>query len=1561
MHSRNQRRRLLQEEIKRRRDESETREASRNRFVSRTTSSITKNIDPDTIVKFDRIITARVDGKTFRFDQVYEKSPIPIDFLGNHYLVKPVIDIPEKNESPQFLLTVINLDEPFWTLSAGKALIGILEKDLEIIRNIKHPNVVSLYEFKIAHTQSDGWRVHLLTEYSPSFTSFNDLLDTVETISIKVARNWASQILDGLECIHKHGVAHKLVNLDNICIDHNKSTKNSIIKLNRACFGYLLTKMNADHPFNSSSTIAFQKTWEPPELHLSNSDPLIKSDVYDFGTVLCQLLAGKDISKNFKSPRAYISSSQAFSSFTDTELFDTLINFLEHTFDPRPKNRYSVLELLTSKFIREHDLTPSIPLLSSTTSTSERRSFHSSHRSNSSHTRRMTNNSGQSFGTSAVTLSRYEIDFSQVQSLGRGAYGEVVKARHRLEGQFYAIKKIKSVMNKVEKLLGEIRLLSRLSHRYIVRYYSAWIEEDSLTLVENAITDSDQDSESDSSNSSASKSISTTISKNIHSMSNLPSLHLTDPYFEPSFSTPLDSTSGPDIVFGYSSSDAETDDQASEQSESESESEEEEEEEEEDELSGSSEIKDKSNKAELSVSFDHSDKENDSASQNKLTRNNSTNKKKPWSLKSLSVSTNSSSGSALLSPYRTGSNSSYKRNSQLCTLFIQMEYCENHTLADLIKDELFFRPDDYWRLLSQIVDALGYIHVNGIIHRDLKPVNIFIDQEQNVKIGDFGLARTVNQPVTTTSSMPSTADELTKEVGTGLYIAPEVLSADSSIYDSKIDMYSLGIIFFEMVFPMTTAMERVTILRKIRNPNCIFPSEFVTPKFSKEYQIVSLLVDHDPTKRPSAKALQKSPLIPTPREEELFEKTLQKVFNARGDSRLIAHVCNAIFSKELDTISAVLYDRDKINDLKLSDYILLQRLNTSLSDIFRGHGAIQTDDRPIIFPKPGLYEYNNTAQFIDRFGTILQLPYDLTYSFARKLAQKVTAARKNFVFGNVYRECQEAFDKSTEPRKCSEVSFDIVNNAKSSIQHEVYDDAETIKVLQEIVSLLPCFNKESVTIVLNHGDILNSILNFCSIPPSQYSLALMLLGPFGQAPAPLSAKAKFLDQKNMTSSTMTDLEQFGFQESLEESEFRILGLMRDSNPSERFYKAITYLRRVEHLLKVMGVKYPIIHAPLSHYNHKFYKGGIMFQVVLEEKKQKTNVLLAAGGRYNSLISMLRTNMGFETQGFYTGAVGFNMSMDICFKFMKRYVETRLKKKSKSDDKRGSSVDFKFWTEPRCDVFVCTSKEGKKERCFEILNILWGASINADYLSSVAPSDQILCAEAENIPFLVSLQQSSYCSLKNFRPIRITLLPSRESIDVKPDELISKLTAMIRERRTKILIPKNPELRRSKTASYVSISTAVGRLGKCLESAWEISTSRSSLELSSVTESGRVRFEGTDNGNDSKIVKVLSEMPTESSSKIEQEALASIMKLKNSLKRAEAYYSLDVDDDVLDAILKAPLESVQDWNQKVVSLSVSQMSYLLDTQEKLLAEKMKGTKSIYLYSTRTGRAVVYHVE
>lgn len=59
-----------------------------------------------------------------------------------------------------------------------------------------------------------------------------------------------------------------------------------------------------------------------------------------------------------------------------------------------------------------------------------------------------------------------------------------------------------------------------------------------------------------------------------------------------------------------------------------------------------------------------------------------------------------------------------------------------------IDDELYTDEERVWRLLREIIEGLSHIHQQGIIHRDLKPVNIFIDSEDHVKIGDFGLATT---------------------------------------------------------------------------------------------------------------------------------------------------------------------------------------------------------------------------------------------------------------------------------------------------------------------------------------------------------------------------------------------------------------------------------------------------------------------------------------------------------------------------------------------------------------------------------------------------------------------------------------------------------------------------------------------------------------------------------------------------------------------------------------------------------------------------------------------------
>lgn len=75
-------------------------------------------------------------------------------------------------------------------------------------------------------------------------------------------------------------------------------------------------------------------------------------------------------------------------------------------------------------------------------------------------------------------------------------------------------------------------------------------------------------------------------------------------------------------------------------------------------------------------------------------------------------------------------------------MYIQMEFCEKSTLRTAIDNGLYEDEDRIWRLFREIIEGLAHIHQQAMIHRDLKPVNIFLDSNDHVKIGDFGLATT---------------------------------------------------------------------------------------------------------------------------------------------------------------------------------------------------------------------------------------------------------------------------------------------------------------------------------------------------------------------------------------------------------------------------------------------------------------------------------------------------------------------------------------------------------------------------------------------------------------------------------------------------------------------------------------------------------------------------------------------------------------------------------------------------------------------------------------------------
>ncbi|XP_078274184.1 eukaryotic translation initiation factor 2-alpha kinase 1 isoform X2 [Rhinoraja longicauda] len=496
--------------------------------------------------------------------------------------------------------------------------------------------------------------------------------------------------------------------------------------------------------------------------------------------------------------------------------------------------------------------------------------------------------------------SRFVSEFEEIARLGKGSYGKVYKVRNKLDGQFYALKKI--LMKKFTKLgfmkvLREVKVLAGLQHPYIVGYHTAWIEHlQPLVLKSNQVSLS-----------------------NLYALKGLPaqggggdpavhntqtsssSIIFADPSSAMRLGEPLSGCRlvEEEVLVNSSKEDVKKTTIQSEASGVK--------------LPANSGqrrlgIKDFGRHLPCLYSKDlsmYSDTDLVSKRQicqdrryklNSLVEAFETETQDLEMNKELGCDDVEISGSSV----NPSSNSTSESDSSFTdvlpvakipfhlVLHIQMQLCEGSLQEWILERNTRPRKglkftcqfallefDCTMHIFRQLVEGVRFIHSKGVMHRDLKPRNIFLHAPDcHVRIGDFGLACS---DIVETSDSWTTKNEgpdskHTSGVGTCLYASPEQLKG--SRYDFKSDMYSVGIILLELFHPFGTAMERAKVIMALREG--YIPKD-IAQWWPLQAKYIKMLTSKDASHRPSADEMLDSELFSSLKLTPLQEKLNQKV------------------------------------------------------------------------------------------------------------------------------------------------------------------------------------------------------------------------------------------------------------------------------------------------------------------------------------------------------------------------------------------------------------------------------------------------------------------------------------------------------------------------------------------------------------------------------------------------------------------------------------------------------------------------------------------------------------
>ena len=404
--------------------------------------------------------------------------------------------------------------------------------------------------------------------------------------------------------------------------------------------------------------------------------------------------------------------------------------------------------------------------------------------------------------------SRLDLDFKNLEKIGEGGFGVVLKGVHRLDKGINAIKIIKlSSVNDKENIINEAITMTKISSKHIVQYKTCWI--DNILGSASKFFDNDDEENEDESNIDNSNT-----NKNNLNIKNL------------SKSCSFVQKKNKDDKESISSDDSDENNY------------------------DCIALKRNVSKDLLKIK---NNKDNNSQESKKRKNSNALTKyyndfrDDSYMIKesNLSKQFNDDNNFNI-----NASNSEYAINSHYAKyFFILMEYCDGLTLDNYIKQHANSKIDRkiIYSFTQQLLKSLIKIHSGGIIHRDIKPSNIFIKNDQ-IKIGDFGLATRYN-----TSKLLKAK----KIEGTPLYLSPEQTSFKS--YNEKVDIYACGITLYEMCCCFNSSMERYESINNLRNNEIL--EESVVKNYPEETELIKLMTKKDYNERPTANEILKSDLF----------------------------------------------------------------------------------------------------------------------------------------------------------------------------------------------------------------------------------------------------------------------------------------------------------------------------------------------------------------------------------------------------------------------------------------------------------------------------------------------------------------------------------------------------------------------------------------------------------------------------------------------------------------------------------------------------------------------------